>query len=53
MENKKPILNEFSQKLKMGLDLYFKRLVEKTKKENGSLFFSIDGKIVEVQAKDL
>ena len=41
------------EKIKKGLELSYQRLVEKTKKENGSLIFSINGKIVEVAAKDL
>jgi hypothetical protein len=42
-----------SNKIKKGLELSFKRLVEKTKKENGRLVFSKDGKIFYVQASDL
>lgn len=40
-------------KIKKGLELSFKRLVEKTKKEDGRLVFSKDGKIIYVQARDL
>ena len=53
MENKKSSFDELSEKIKKGLELSYQRLVEKTKKENGSLIFSINGKIVEVLAKDL
>ena len=42
-----------SNKIKKGMELSFKRLVEKTKKENGRLVFSKDGKIFYVQASDL
>lgn len=40
-------------KIKKGLELSFRRLVEKTKKENGTLVFSKDGKIIRVRARDL
>ena len=41
------------RRIAKGLELSFKRLVEKTKKENGRLIFSKDGKIFYVQASDL
>ena len=52
-EKEQVIHDEFSAKIMEGLKLSYQRLVEKTKKENGFLIFSINGKIVEVQAKDL
>jgi len=36
-----------------GVQLAFKRLVEETKRENGYLWFSQNGKIVKVKAEDL
>ncbi|MBP8042606.1 MAG: hypothetical protein KAZ36_11935 [Bacteroidales bacterium] len=36
-----------------GLELAFKRLVEKKSKENGELVFWKDGKIIRIKAKDL
>lgn len=40
-------------KIKKGLEISYQRLVEKTKKEDGSLVFSKDGKIIRVKARDL
>ena len=36
-------------KIKKGLEIPHQRLVEKTKKEDGSLVFSKDGKIIRVK----
>lgn len=36
-------------KIKKGLKIWHQRLVEKTKKEDGSLVFSKDGKIIRVK----
>lgn len=41
------------EKISRALELSFKRLVEKTKKEDGELLFSKDGKVVRVKARDL
>lgn len=51
MSNKEGI--EFGEKLQRGLDLYWKRLVEKYAKEDGELVFSKDKKIYRVKAKEL
>lgn len=40
-------------KIKKGLEISYQRLVEKTKKEDGTLVFSKDGKIIRVRARDL
>lgn len=44
---------DFSQKIRIGLKLYWKRLVEDHAKEDGELVFSKDKKIYRVKAKDL
>jgi hypothetical protein len=44
------ILNE---KIKKGLTLSFQRLVEKTKKEDGELVISRNGKVIRIKARDL
>jgi hypothetical protein len=44
---------EFSQKIKMGLDLSFRKLVLSTRQSDGYLLFSIDGKVIKVKAKDI
>lgn len=44
---------EIKDKVIEGLDLAFKRLVEKKRKENSYLIFSENGKIVKVMAKDI
>jgi hypothetical protein len=42
-----------SEKISLALELSFKRLMEKIKKEIGELFFSKYGKVVRVKALDL
>lgn len=41
------------EKLITGLNLAVKRLIEHTKKEDGELVFSRNGKIIRVKARDL
>lgn len=36
-----------------GVKLAIQRLIERTKKEDGELVFSRDGKIIKVKARDL
>ena len=43
---------DFGQKLRKGLDLYWKRLVEQHAKDDETLIFSVDKKIVYVRARD-
>ncbi len=45
--------NDFREKIIKGLTLAFQRLVEQTKKDDGELVFSKNGKIVTVKARDL
>jgi hypothetical protein len=45
-----PVL--FKRKLKKGLDLSFKKLLETKKKNDGVLVFSRNGKIVKIKARD-
>ena len=40
-------------KIKIGLELSFSRLVAERAKEDGELIFAENGKIVRVKAKDL
>ena len=44
---------EIKEKVRKGLDLSFKRLVEQKKLTGGYLVFSKEGKIVKVKAADL
>ncbi|MBX2964701.1 MAG: hypothetical protein KF845_01055 [Cyclobacteriaceae bacterium] len=44
---------EVSEKITEGVILAVKRLIEKTKKEDGELVISKNGKIVRVKARDL
>ena len=41
------------EKIKKGLELSFQKLVERTKKEDGELVFSNNGKIVRIKARDI
>lgn len=41
------------EKITEGVNLAIKRLIEKTKKEDGELVISQDGKVVVVKARDL
>ena len=45
--------DQLLNKITEGVKLSIHRLVEKTKKENGELVFSKDGKIVRIKARDL
>ena len=45
--------DQLLDKITEGVKLSIHRLVEKTKKENGELVFSKDGKIVRIKARDL
>ena len=43
----------FTDKLKKGLDLSFKKLVKTKQQTDGVLLFSENGKIIKVKAKDI
>ncbi len=45
--------DQLVQKITEGVQLAIKRLIERTKKEDGDLVVSRDGKIVRVKARDL
>ena len=45
--------DEIREKILLGLEIAFKRLVEKKQKEGGELIFAKDGKIIRVKAKDI
>jgi len=51
MENKNNI--EFRDKIRLGLNLAFKKLVAYKAKNDGVLVFSERGKIIKVKAKDI
>lgn len=44
---------DLSEKITIGVTLAIQRLVEKTKKEDGELVISKNGKVVRVKARDL
>lgn len=44
---------EFSEKIKLGLELSFRKLVLSTRQSDGYLLFSVDGKVIKVKAKDI
>jgi len=52
MKNNEFTLDELHEKIRLGLDLAFKKLVAEKKKNNGVFVFSKNGKIVEVKAVD-
>ncbi|OFX42420.1 MAG: hypothetical protein A2046_13420 [Bacteroidetes bacterium GWA2_30_7] len=52
-QEKSKKIKDIREKIFKGLDLAFKRLVEKTAKENGKLVFSENGKIIYIDAKDI
>lgn len=41
------------KKIGEGINLALKRLIERTKKEDGELVISRDGKVIRVKARDL
>ncbi|MFM9837060.1 MAG: hypothetical protein ACKVOQ_02285 [Cyclobacteriaceae bacterium] len=41
------------EKITGGVKLAIKRLIEKTKKEDGELVVSRDGKVVKIKARDI
>lgn len=45
--------DQLVEKITAGVKLAIQRLIERTKKEDGELVFSRDGKIVRVKARDL
>jgi hypothetical protein len=51
--NKANNSEKWIDKVKRGLDLSFKRLVEQKRKTGGSLVFFENGKVVKVKASDI
>jgi hypothetical protein len=45
--------DQLVDKITEGVKLSIKRLIERTKKEDGELVISEDGKIVRIKARDL
>jgi hypothetical protein len=45
--------DQLADKITKGVKLAIYRLIEKTKKEDGELVISRDGKVVKVKARDL
>lgn len=46
-------IKQMQEKIDAGILLAQKRLIEKTKKEDGELVVMRDGKVVRIKAKDL
>ena len=46
-------IKQMQEKIDAGILLAQKRLIEKTKKENGELVVVCDGKVVRIKARDL
>ena len=46
-------IKQMQEKINAGILLARKRLIEKTKKEDGELVIVRDGKVVRIKAKDL
>ena len=46
-------IKQLQEKINAGILLARKRLIEKTKKENGELVFVRDGKVVCIKAQEL
>lgn len=46
-------IKKMQEKIDAGIILAQKRLIEKTKKENGELVILKDGRVVRVKARDL
>jgi hypothetical protein len=45
--------DQLLDKITSGVQLAIKRLIDRTKKEDGELIFSKNGKIVRVKARDI
>ena len=45
--------DQLVEKITQGVQLAIHRLIERTKKEDGELVFSKNGKIVRIKARDL
>lgn len=44
---------DINEKIKRGVKLAYRRLIEKKQREDGELIYSIDGKIVRIRARDI
>ncbi len=44
---------ELSDKITLGVNIAIQRLIERTKKEDGELVVSNNGKIVRIKARDI
>ena len=53
MKDKQSAKQDFTTQLEKGLRLSFKKLVKSKQQNNAVLFFSENGKIIKVKAKDL
>jgi hypothetical protein len=53
MNNPKFNEKDFKQKLIIGLDLTWKKLLEAKRKTDGEFVFSQNGKIVKIKARDI
>lgn len=48
-----PEIERLKQKFLKGMELAIKRLVERTKKEDGELVISKNGKVIRIKARDI
>ena len=46
-------MDELREKIRLGLDLTFKKLLEEKRKNDGEFVFFRDGKIVKIKARDM
>lgn len=53
MDNTKINTSEFKEKIKKGLELSFKKLIQSKRLTNGMFIFSENGKIVKIKATDI
>lgn len=53
MSNHKKDMDEFREKLKIGLELTWKKLLEEKRKNDGTFVFSQNEKIVKIKARDI
>jgi hypothetical protein len=49
----KPNDDQLVEKITEGVKLAIKRLIERTKKEDGELVIARDGKVVRIKARDI
>ncbi len=53
MDTRRKNMDELREKIIIGLDLTWKKLLESKRKTNSELVFSKNGKIVKIKARDI